>query len=429
MMGGLGITGWMAGTGMITGRNSTEGSGRSSLKTSVSDNPGLIEMDNALREQPADREPDIANHWPLLESLASQARYPLSLRNRPQTPLDRHRQECREQLYDRLGVRPDSHPLQMKRIEREEHPEFIREKIIFETAPGVRVPAWIHVPKRLSGPAPAIIDLHSHGGMFLYGKEKVIDFGGNGETMDQYHLVNYEGRPTATALVRRGYVVITTDAMLFGERRVMTQEDLDRYGWDRSAYSTDVVRELNLRCRAKANVFVKSMAWLGMSWPGFVLRDDIRTIDLLMSLPEVDPRRIGCLGVSFGGWRTLLLAGMDDRIGAACVTGFMSRVAPMLRNHVNTHSWVHFMPGIHRDLDLPDVVGLRAPLPLMVQQCRRDGLFPLEGMEDAVSDLEQIYQLANASSSFDGRFYDERHIFNRQMQEEAFDWLDQHLKS
>src|SRR5690625_7134994 len=80
MMGGLGITGWMAGTGMITGRNSTEGSGRSSLKTSVSDNPGLIEMDNALREQPADREPDIANHWPLLESLASQARYPLSLR-------------------------------------------------------------------------------------------------------------------------------------------------------------------------------------------------------------------------------------------------------------------------------------------------------------------------------------------------------------
>lgn len=421
-LGGLGATGWIAGTGLIAAGPAGEaGSPRKNFR-----------MDERVGEQTTSslkREPDMANRWPVVENLASRSHYPLSLRNRPHVPLDQHRREGRGRVFDALGVRPVPHPLRIEKVERQEFPDFIREKVLFESAPGFKVPAWIHIPKGLQEPAPGIVDLHSHGGMFLYGKEKVIDLEKNDQTMERYHMKVYESRPTTTALVRRGYVVVTTDAFLFGERRVMLQEDLDRYGWDRSAYSPEVVRELNLRCREKANTFVKSMNWLGMSWPGIVTRDDMRTVDLLSSLPEVDSNRIGCLGVSFGGWRTLLLAGMDDRIRAACVTAFMSRVAPMLRNHVDTHSWVHFIPGIHRDLDLPDIVGLRAPLPLMVQQCRRDGLYPLEGMEEAVRDLKSIYNLANADENFEGRFYDESHIFNRQMQEDAFDWMDRQLRS
>lgn len=421
-LGGLGATGWMAGTGLLAAASTK---GMKSLNTK----PLSSEMWNGTSELDEYREPDLANQWPVVERLADRAHYPLSHINRPHVPLDVHRREARARVFDALGVRPVPHPLRIERLERHEFPDFFREKILFESAPGFNVPAWIHIPKGLQGAAPGIVDLHSHGGMFLYGKEKVIDFGDNGETMQRYHEINYEGRPTTTELVRRGYVVVTTDAFLFGERRVMLQEDLDRYGWDRSSYSPSVVQELNQRCRAKANTFVKSMSWLGMSWPGIVLRDDMRTVDLLSSLPEVDSRRIGCLGVSFGGWRTLLLSGLDDRVRAACVTGFMSRVAPMLRNHVDTHSWVHFIPGIHRALDLPDIVGLRAPLPLLVQQCRRDGLYPLEGMEAAVRDLNELYSLANAPGKFEGRFYDEPHIFNRRMQEEAYDWMDRQLSS
>ncbi|MGM0506514.1 MAG: alpha/beta hydrolase family protein [Bacteroidota bacterium] len=421
-LGSLGASGWIAGTGLLA-----------AASTRFSD-PLLPEtmremIDDRQPKPDENREPDMANLWPVVERLADRVHYPLSHRNRPHLPLEEHRREGRARVFDALGVRPTPHPLRVERVEQQEFPEFVREKVLFESAPGFKVPAWIHIPKGLRKPAPGIVDLHSHGGMFLYGKEKVIDFEENDETMQRYHVTNYEGRPTTTELVRRGYVVVTTDAFLFGERRVMLKEDLDRYGWDRSAYSPEVVRELNLRCRAKANTFVKSMNWLGMSWPGIVTRDDMRTVDLISSLPEVDPRRIGCLGVSFGGWRTLLLAGMDDRIRAACVTGFMTRVGPMLRNHVDTHSWVHFIPGVHRDLDLPDIVGLRAPLPLLVQQCRRDGLYPTQGMEEAVEDLERIYRLANADKNFEGRFYDERHIFNRQMQEEAFDWMDRQLSS
>ena len=129
-----------------------------------------------------------------------------------------------------------------------------------------------------------------------------------------------------------------------------------------------------------------------MTWPGIVAWDHMRTVDYLVTRPEVDPQRIGCAGVSLGGYRSLLLCGLDDRIAAATVVGFMSTVRPMIQRHMDTHSFVHFVPELHAYLDLPDVVSLRAPRPLMVQQCKRDGLFPLAGMEEAVRKIEGIYR-------------------------------------
>ena len=246
--------------------------------------------------------------------------------------------------------------------------------------------------------------------------------------MTEYHKVNYAGRPTATELARRGYVVITIDAFPFGERRIIVDEDLDA-GWDRAKYSVEDVQRLNRKCRAKESTVVKSLTYAGMTWPGITLWDDIRTVDYLSTRPEVDPKRIGCVGVSFGGWRSLFLAGLDERIAAACVVGFMSTVRPMIRGHMDTHSFVHFVPSLHRYLDLPDVVALRAPRPLLVLQCRQDGLFPLSGMEESVEKIAAIYHKAGAADRFTSRFYDVPHRFDVTMQNEAFACFDQRLKN
>jgi dienelactone hydrolase len=263
--------------------------------------------------------------------------------------------------------------------------------------------------------------------MFLFGKEKVIDLGDNHPAMVEYHRSNYDGRPTATELVRRGYVVISIDALFFGERRLMLDEDL-KHGWDRSKYGLEDVAHLNQRCRGKENTLVKGLALAGSTWPGIVFRDDIRTVDYLVTRPEVDPKRIGCVGISMGGYRSLFLAALDERIRAACVVGFMSTVAPMIRAHLDTHSNVHFIPGLHRYLDWPDVVSLHAPNPLLVQQCSQDGLFPPAGMKESVDKIAAAYKKAGASGQFVGRFYDVPHRFTRAMQDEAFDWFDAQLK-
>ncbi len=344
------------------------------------------------------------------------------------TSMDSYRREGRAAVFTALGPRPAPVDPKPEVVDRHETPEFVREKIVFSTTPQFRVPAYVHIPKGLKGRAPAIIDLHSHGGMFLFGKEKVIDFGRNHPVMTEYHKVNYGGRPTATQLVRRGYIVITIDALPFGERRIVMDEDL-ALGWERANYSVADVERLNQRCRSKESTLVKSLAFAGMTWPGITTWDDIRTLDYLIARPEVDPERIGCVGISFGGYRSLLLAGLEDRIAAACVVGFMSSVRPMIRRHVDTHSFVHFIPGLHGKLDLPEVVALRAPKPLMVLQCRRDRLFPPEGMEEAVRTIAAVYRKAGASGQFASRFYDVPHIFNVEMQEDAFAWLDKRLKN
>ena len=95
--------------------------------------------------------------------------------------------------------------LDPKLVDRQDLGEFVREKVLFSTTPQFRVAAYVHIPKNRAGRGPAIVDLHSHGGMFLFGKEKVIDFGRNHPAMTEYHKGNYGGRPTTTALVRRGY--------------------------------------------------------------------------------------------------------------------------------------------------------------------------------------------------------------------------------
>jgi dienelactone hydrolase len=370
---------------------------------------------------------DLGTQFDEIEQLIPPGEFPDSFLQTRFSSLDEHRQHARKLVLDALNCRPATAEFRPEVADRTDMGGYIREKIVFSTSPAFRVPAYVLIPKELKKPAPAIIDMHSHGGMFLYGKEKVIDLGENSATMNAYHRTNYDGRPTATELVRRGYVVISIDALMFGERRIVQQRDAET-GFERSRYSPDDVQRLNQQCRQREATLVKGLTLAGLTWPGLVTADDMRTVDYLVTRPEVDPTRIGCVGVSFGGHRSLFLGGLDDRIKAACVTGFMSTVRPMIRQHLDTHSFVHFVPQLHRHLDLPDVVGLRAPLPLMVQQCSQDGLFPLSGMQAAIEKLNAIYAKAGASDKFTGRFYDVPHRFSIPMQDDAIAFFDMHLK-
>ncbi len=339
---------------------------------------------------------------------------------------DEFQERARQRIFDVILYRPEPVEPQPEVLERRDCGDHVREKIVFSTAPGVRVPAYVLIPKNLKQPAPAMVDLHSHGGMFMFGKEKVVDLGTNHPAMTQYHRENYDGRPTATALVRRGYVTITIDALMFGERRAVLDADIQS-DWDRAKLSLAETQRLNTQCRAKEATLVKALTFAGATWPGIVFWDDIRTVDYLVTRPEVDPARIGCQGISMGGYRALFLAALDCRIKAGCVVGFMSTVRPMIHHHVDTHSWVHFLPALHRYLDWPDVASLTAPRSLLVLQCARDGLFPPVGMKDSVEKIAAVFERAGAKDKFTGRFYDEPHRYSRQMQDDAFAWFDRQL--
>lgn len=391
----------------------------------AADSAGAFPADPARPLAPS--RADLGTLWPDVQRLAEGNRYTHSFASGRFPTYPAFQAAAREKLLEVLQYRPEPVDPRPELIERVDCGDYFREKVTFATSPHLRVPAYVFLPKQRQGRAPAIVDLHSHGGMFLFGKEKVIDFGRNHPAMTRYHEVNYGGRPTATALVRRGYVVITIDALMFGERRALVDAQLGA-GWDRSRFSEEEVQRLNQGNRTREATLVKGLTLAGATWPGIVFWDDLRTVDYLAGRPEVDPERIGCQGVSMGGYRALFLTALEPRIRAGCVVGFMSTVKPMIRAHLDTHSWVHFLPAIHRHLDWPDVAALAAPRALLVQQCARDGLFPPDGMREAIDQIGAHYRSAGAAERFTGRFYDVPHQYSVPMQDDAFAWFDRQLR-
>ncbi len=390
----------------------------------------LLAATAAAQSPPENAQPtgaDIGTLYPQIDRISAAADYPLSFLSGNFAGVDAYRQAARAKVFELFQYDPDPVKPEAEVVDRWEHDDYIQERILFNTAPWFRIPAYVLIPKGFSGPRPAIVDLHSHGGMFVFGKEKVMPMpGGDHPSIAEYRTRNYGGRSTSLELCRRGYVVISIDAFYFGERRTIYDDVAAQYGTGRSKYSTTDVQTLNRRASRGESTLVKSPFWAGATWQGIVHRDDIATVDYLVTRPEVDPERIGCLGISLGGDRTDYLAGLDPRIRCAVSIGWMSTLREMVRAHVDTHSFVHFLPGLAHHLDLPDLLGCMAPKPLMAQYCTRDALYPLDGMKASAEKLRAIYSKAGASEALKTPFYDETHTFSLEMHSEAFDFLARH---
>jgi len=78
-----------------------------------------------------------------------------------------------------------------------------------------------------------------------------------------------------------------------------------------------------------------------------------------------------------------------------------------------------------RFLDLPDVIALHAPSPLMVQCNEEDELFTAEGQHGADRKIAEIYRKMGSSANYVGQFHPGAHRFDAAMQEDAFDWLEE----
>src|SRR5205823_2792328 len=99
-----------------------------------------------------------------------------------------------------------------------------------------------------------------------------------------------------------------------------------------------------------------------------------------------------------------------------------------LLNKCYTHTWMVYIPGIAHDLDYPEILGLRVPLPTLVLNDTEDTLFTLPEMQRADSILREVYHKAGADDRYRATFYPGPHKFDRAMQAEAFAWFDQWLK-
>ena len=99
-----------------------------------------------------------------------------------------------------------------------------------------------------------------------------------------------------------------------------------------------------------------------------------------------------------------------------------------LLNKCHTHTWMIYIPGLPNDLDYPEILGLRAPLPTLVLNDTEDELFTLGEMRRADLMLNEVFTKAGAADRYKASYYPGPHKFDLGMQKEAFAWFERWLK-
>lgn len=293
--------------------------------------------------------------------------------------------------------------------------------------------ALVLKPAGATGKLPGIVGLHDHGGNKYFGLRKITRMSNDPHPAILRHQEQYYGGAAwANELARRGYVVLVHDTFTFGSRRMRLAdlpESIRGNLTESNPEAEDEIQRYNHFAGNHEHVIAKSLFSAGTTWPGVFVFDDQRALDYLASRPDVDPTRMGCAGLSGGGLRTVMLTGADERIRCSCCVGMMTTWRDFLLNKSHTHTWMCYVPGLPRDLDYPEVLGLGAPNPVLVLNNRQDALFTMPEMERADRILSEVYKKAGAPQHYRASFYDGPHKFDREMQKEAFAWFDRWLKS
>jgi dienelactone hydrolase len=288
-------------------------------------------------------------------------------------------------------------------------------------------------PAGARGRLPAVIGLHDHGGNKYFGWRKIAQIAPQIHGMMAEHRTHYYGGVSwANELAKRGFAVLVHDAFAFASRRVraadlapVVRKDLKEVNPE----SDDEIKEYNHFASDHEHLMAKSLFCAGTTWPGVFTAEDQRALDYLCARDDVDPGHVGCAGLSGGGLRTCYLAGLDHRIRCACCVGMMTTWRDYLLNKCYTHTWMIYIPGLPADLDYPEILGLRAPLPTLVLNDNEDQLFTLPEMERADRILGEVYAKAGAADRYKCRFFAGPHKFDLPMQAEAFAWFERWLKS
>ncbi len=300
--------------------------------------------------------------------------------------------ELHRRFVETLGVPPfDDFPLRVTAGPVDKLDGYTRHAFTIETAPELFVPAFLLVPEGLTGPRPAILCSHGHG----YGMNDLVGLGENGKprgegadpTDEKARDPGYE-KDFGLQAVRAGFVTLVFDQMGFGRRR-----------------DIDFNKKFNLwnNCEHPSKVAIHE----GLSMSGIRVFDARRMIDFLQSRPEVKADAIGMVGISGGGLVTQFTSAVDDRIKAACVSGFLNRFDACILGL--NHCIDNYVPGLGVVADNDDVACLIAPRPLLIEAGTKDPIFPIEATRAAIAKLERVYKLLDVPDRLDTDIFEKGH--------------------
>jgi dienelactone hydrolase len=318
--------------------------------------------------------------------------------------LEEWKARARAKIWELTWQTPDRTGFDPEIIDEIDRGDFVARKIAFNLTRDSRVVGLLLLPKG-KGPFPATIFYHDHGSKFDIGKEKLISPWGDPEKLQSAQLWadrHFSGRFPGDELARRGYVVLTVDALGWGDRGPLTYEG--------------------------QQALAANFANMGSSLAGLMALEDTRTAEFLASLPEVNKQQIASAGFSMGAFRAWQAAALTDTITATVAVNWMataqSLMAPGNNQLRGGSAWHMTHPGLMQFLDYPDVASLVAPRPMLIFAGEEDRLFPVSSVTEALQKMGRVWAAWQRAECLDSKIWPGAHVFEAEQQDYAFDWLD-----
>ena len=266
-------------------------------------------------------------------------------------------------------------------------PTFTRHKVTFVSEGTSRVSCYLFIPKGVrEGTAPGVIALH----------QTVLE--GKGEPAG---LTPNKNQRYGLELAERGYVVLAPDYPSFGEYA---------HDFDADDYQFGTMK----------GIF-----------------DHLRAVDLLTSLKEVDPTRIGAIGHSLGGHNAIFLGAFDERVKVVVSCCGWTSFAKYYGGDLTGWTSARYMPRIRTaynldparmPFDFDGAIAAIAPRAFLSISPLHDDNFAVEGVRQTIAEVEQVYALVGAPENLHVEYPDCKHDFPPEMRAKAYDFLERALR-
>ncbi len=373
--------------------------GSADLSASASDRThfsrvGALEMAQLVAGALQNTVPDLARHLRRggghqdLSSVATE-----SGRARPiRTAGDwaRRREQLLEGMKRAMGPLPGADervPLDV-RVQKEERVGNLTQRhITYASTRRQRVGAILLLPRVGKGQrAPAMLCLHPTGAP---GKRIVAD------------PTQRANRQYALELARRGYITLAPDYPSFGDYTCAFDPA--------DGFQSGTMRAI---------------------W------DNIRAVDLLQGMSEVDGGNLGVIGHSLGGHNAMYTAVFEPRLKAIVTSCGFNAFHRYREGNLAPWAQPCYMPRITSlfansadrvPFDFPEVLAALAPRPFFTNSPLRDANFDVQGVRDCLTAARPIYEKLGAADRLQAVHPDCEHDFPDTSRQAAYEFLDRHL--
>ena len=266
---------------------------------------------------------------------------------------ERHARRMRKQTFKRVVYRGEAAKWRTLKTRVvwletiEGGPGYKIRKLRYEAVPGLWIPALLYLPDHLTGKVPVVMNVNGHDG------------NGKVAAYKQIRCINQ---------AKRGMIALNVEWLGMGQLRTAN-------------FLHYRMNQLNLCGTSGLAPFYLSMK---------------RGLDVLLSLEHADPNRVGVAGLSGGGWQTIFISSLDERVTFSDPVAGYSSFKTRVRNHSDLGDSEQTPCDLGTVTDYAQLTAMRAPRPTLLtfnaaDNCCFRADHALQPLLDAAQPIYKLY--------------------------------------